>query len=217
MLFQYAQLARDAIRLVQFHPSSSPADMHLILSHQSRYFERTARYTAIWYPTTTSTQERKPLALNGRARSVPLEAYNALSAICEYHSRKGQYWIDAVCINQQDEVEQRAHLQDIGRIFSSADQVLLWLGAGDEAVGKLFSAIEKGAAPDSDQVAAAQSLAKSIAFLEVLRRPELQQECSVLLNGKYECRLKAFHDFLQRIAPIPKAESANARQSHGSL
>lgn len=207
MLFQYANLARDAIRLVQIHPSSTPADIHLILSHKSRYFERPAKYTAIWYPNTALDEERKPLTLNGRTRSVPLEAWNALSAICQHHDRATEYWIDAVCINQQDDSEKRAQLQQMGGIFSSADKVLLWLGSGDEAIGKAFSAIEEGAAPDSNKVATAKSLSQSAPFIEILRRPELQQESAVLLSGKFECRLNAFQEFLQRIG----------RQSHGSL
>lgn len=207
MLFQYAHLARDAVRLVQIHPSSSPADIHLTLSHQSRYFERPARYTAIWYPSTTTNEIRRPLTLNGRTRSVPVEAWNALSAICQYHSREEEYWIDAVCINQQDDSEKRAHVQQMGRILSSADKVLLWLGMGDEAVGRAFSAIEERAATDSEQIAAARSLAESAYFAQILRRPELQQERAVVLSGKFECRLKAFQEFLQ----------SSGRQSHGSL
>lgn len=207
MLFQYAQLARDAIRLVQIHPSSSPADIHLTLSHQSRYFERPVKYTAIWYSHTASGDIRKTLTLNGRTRSVPLEAWNALSAICQYHNRENQYWIDAVCVNQQDDHEKRAHLQQSERIFSSADKVLLWLGMGDEAIAETFSAVEEHAASDSEQVAAAQSLAESATFVEILRRPELQQESAMVLSGRFEFQLKALQGFLQR----------NGRQNHGSL
>jgi hypothetical protein len=38
------------------------------------------------------------------------------------------FWIDALCINQQDIEERIQQIQIMGKIYSSADQVLIWLG-----------------------------------------------------------------------------------------
>lgn len=38
------------------------------------------------------------------------------------------FWIDALCINQQDIEERIQQIQIMGKIHSSADQVLIWLG-----------------------------------------------------------------------------------------
>lgn len=37
-------------------------------------------------------------------------------------------WIDAICINQDDTVEKNHQVQQMGRIYASADWVLIWLG-----------------------------------------------------------------------------------------
>jgi Heterokaryon incompatibility protein (HET) len=41
-------------------------------------------------------------------------------------------WIDAVCINQQDEEEKGAQVQRMGTIYGSAALTLVWLGPADE-------------------------------------------------------------------------------------
>ncbi|KAF2167195.1 hypothetical protein M409DRAFT_54383 [Zasmidium cellare ATCC 36951] len=214
MLFQYAHLAQDSIRLVQIHPSSNPADIRLTLSHLSKYFNSPAKYTAIWYPQTASSAERKTVTLNGRTRSVPLEVCDVLSAIREHHDRNDKYWIDAVCINQQDEIEKRAHIQQMKKIFSSANKIVLWLGAIDEAVEKAFPAVEACAVPTTEHINAARSIANWSAFVEVLRRPELQQEAAVMMSGRFTCRLEAFKDLVKRTST---STPVSGRQSAGSL
>ncbi|KAK4493825.1 hypothetical protein PRZ48_015010 [Zasmidium cellare] len=217
MLFQYAQLARDSIRLIKIDPSSSAVDIHLTLSHQNRYFEKPARYTAIWYPAATPDAERKPVTLNGRTRTLPLEAWNVLSAICEHHDRDDSYWIDAVCINQQDEAEKRFHLQQLENIFSSANKVILWLGASDQAVESAFPALDGRAEPTIEVADAARSIAKRESFIEALRKPELQQVDAVMMSGRSTCRLGAFKDFLQKGPSSSQSVPTHGRQSAGSL
>ncbi|KAF2826635.1 HET-domain-containing protein [Ophiobolus disseminans] len=45
-------------------------------------------------------------------------------------------WIDAICINQQDDREKERQVQFMGKIFSSAKAVLAWLGASTDALEK---------------------------------------------------------------------------------
>ncbi|KAH3991299.1 hypothetical protein HBI38_218940 [Parastagonospora nodorum] len=42
------------------------------------------------------------------------------------------FWVDALCINQADTFERNSQVQLMGRIYSSATTVLIWLGCGDE-------------------------------------------------------------------------------------
>ncbi|KAE9379847.1 hypothetical protein N431DRAFT_290151, partial [Stipitochalara longipes BDJ] len=39
-----------------------------------------------------------------------------------------QLWIDAICINQDDDIERGEQLQLMRKIYTQADQVLIWLG-----------------------------------------------------------------------------------------
>lgn len=58
----------------------------------------------------------------------------ALRAI-ENHALKGAiqepwcFWIDAICINQNDEVEKSAQVKSMGEIYRGAVEVLIWLGS----------------------------------------------------------------------------------------
>ena len=39
-----------------------------------------------------------------------------------------QLWVDAICINQQDLTEKGQQVQQMGRVYASADRTLVWLG-----------------------------------------------------------------------------------------
>jgi ankyrin repeat protein len=41
-------------------------------------------------------------------------------------------WIDAICINQSDDTERNHQISIMGEIFGAAQEVLVWLGAGDD-------------------------------------------------------------------------------------
>ncbi|KAF2256222.1 HET-domain-containing protein [Trematosphaeria pertusa] len=41
-------------------------------------------------------------------------------------------WIDALCINQKDDVERSHQVQKMKKIYESAVEVIVWLGAGDD-------------------------------------------------------------------------------------
>lgn len=41
-------------------------------------------------------------------------------------------WIDAICINQKDEVEKTQQLQFMHRIYTLAHTTYVWLGTGTE-------------------------------------------------------------------------------------
>jgi hypothetical protein len=43
-------------------------------------------------------------------------------------TRPYRSWIDAICINQQDDAEKDLQVQNMGRIYSQAEHVLAWLG-----------------------------------------------------------------------------------------
>jgi hypothetical protein len=51
-------------------------------------------------------------------------------------------WVDAVCINQQDKSERNEQVRWMGEIYSSVQQVIIWLGkeaeGGDSGL-RLFS------------------------------------------------------------------------------
>lgn len=52
-------------------------------------------------------------------------------------------WVDALCINQKDPVEQASQVKMMDYIYSRAEQVLVWLGEEREEDSLAFEAIEK--------------------------------------------------------------------------
>lgn len=56
------------------------------------------------------------------------------SALCRFRfaSQKRTLWADAICINQQDLGERSAQVSIMGKIYSQARQVLIWLGEETE-------------------------------------------------------------------------------------
>jgi hypothetical protein len=51
-------------------------------------------------------------------------------------------WVDAICINQQDLDERSAQVDIMGEIYASAEDVLIWLGNGNEDTEKGVFALE---------------------------------------------------------------------------
>lgn len=51
-------------------------------------------------------------------------------------------WIDAVCINQSDHLEKNHQVNMMGRIFSTAERVISWLGDEADNSGCIMSAIQ---------------------------------------------------------------------------
>lgn len=135
MIFQYASLLGGSIRLVRFHPTSTPLNIHLILEHQERYFENNVHYKALTYESHDETGEMKEITLQGRTKLIPRTLWRALSALLlllvdEHHDTSGRFWVDYVCVNQRDDAERLVHQRRISEIYASADEVLLWLGSG---------------------------------------------------------------------------------------
>jgi hypothetical protein len=64
----------------------------------------------------------KPLSIRRNLHEVLLRIQSALNG--------RDLWVDALCINQADDVEKSKQVQRMGIIFKDAEQVLVWLGEG---------------------------------------------------------------------------------------
>lgn len=50
----------------------------------------------------------------------------------EYFAKGGKIWIDSLCINQNDQIEKAAQVQQMGRVYKRAGNIIVWLGEADE-------------------------------------------------------------------------------------
>ncbi|KAK5657614.1 hypothetical protein OQA88_3193, partial [Cercophora sp. LCS_1] len=97
---------------------------------KDQYLHSKPEYIALSYVWGDST-ERLPIFLNGHRFFVGLNLYSALEHL---RQRAGSHelfiaiWIDAVCINQEDNEEKGSQVQMMGDIYSSSLFTLSWLG-----------------------------------------------------------------------------------------
>lgn len=95
--------------------------------------------------------------LNGRPLGVRRNLFEFLDMVVQRLSidpswlGAGAIWIDALCINQSDDVEKSTHVQHMGSIYEHADEVLIWLG-NSTAIFGLFKWLNKSQ-PIRDKIA----------------------------------------------------------------
>ncbi|KAK5114380.1 hypothetical protein LTR85_010202 [Meristemomyces frigidus] len=69
---------------------------------------------------------------------------NLFAALCHLLGRfVPPYWIDAICINQNDDTEKEGQLKQMGDVYRKARRVIVWLGPGDAERGKAMAQIDK--------------------------------------------------------------------------
>lgn len=69
----------------------------------------------------------RTVVCNGMALDVHQNLYNALLQLRELR-RPLPIWVDAICINQDDDDEKTAQVRMMGEIFGQAQTVVVWLG-----------------------------------------------------------------------------------------
>lgn len=128
-MYQYSPLAPQQLRLLRPVSAFDPDDLRLEICHVSR--DSSLRYTAVSY-TWGNQQPTKTIRLNGKLFHV---RPNLLS--CLYYLSKARHnaelgwdwiWVDAICINQQNDKEKSEQVGLMDRTYSDAQMVSLWLG-----------------------------------------------------------------------------------------
>jgi hypothetical protein len=76
-----------------------------------------------------------PIICNGQRLNIRSELSYALARVRLKHATR-IIWVDALCIDQTDDEEKSHQVPLMGKIFSHATKVNVWLGRGDEKVIK---------------------------------------------------------------------------------
>lgn len=155
--YVYTSTGPDSIRILIVHPgpSSDELDCSLTarpirrLNAQGHPLEPTLKlppYDALSY----SWDNQNP-AHGIRIRKDNGGFYifdvteNLLAALQQlrHSTEPRRFWVDAICINQDDLIEKSHQLPLMSRIYSEADNVCVWLGAGCESSSLAFDLMEK--------------------------------------------------------------------------
>lgn len=98
-------------------------------------------YRALSYKWANPEQQRAHIFIDGHPFEISESLLSALRQIRQQIDQDFVIWIDAICINQNDVMERGHQVKQMGDIYESADEVLIWLGQSSEDIHCLFDSI----------------------------------------------------------------------------
>ncbi|KAF4427476.1 Heterokaryon incompatibility 6 OR allele [Fusarium acutatum] len=134
--------ASTEIRLLDLYPSQGLVDSRLIGRLYTTSIESPSPYIALSYVwgLGDKTQSIDVSTLNDDEETFILITESLETAL--QHFRKPDevitLWIDQICINQADNKEKSQQVAMMGSIYSSATQVLVWLGPAQDGSDELM-------------------------------------------------------------------------------
>ncbi|KAA8632196.1 hypothetical protein SMACR_12771 [Sordaria macrospora] len=180
-LYYNVPISRSNIRLLQLLPSENEdAAIHCRLFCTALDSKGTRPYEALSY---VWGSEAKPcsISINGCDLAVGENLHAALLHLRD-HSIERTIWIDAICINQEDEEEKGHQVQSMAKIYAKASRVIVWLGeeaaGSDQALEEIRIAAKRDQAPEEIRIAAELStrgLDNKAGILTLLQRPWFQR------------------------------------------
>lgn len=90
-------------------------------------------YSAISYTWGDDAQRKNTIYVNGYKFLVTDNLCPALRRVRK-SDRSVYVWVDAICINQDDEEEKGHQVKQMGAIYAGAEKVLIWLGESDRDI-----------------------------------------------------------------------------------
>jgi hypothetical protein len=143
---QSRRVAYSEIRRIKYRPLQGPKEIRLVTLHPARlvdpvrisidyyHLDRPTRGSAsfealsyVWGDPTIVT----PAYWNGNAIDITENLFRCLQRL-RYTKSDRRLWIDALCINQEDMAERGQQVALMRSIYSSASNVLAWIGEEDK-------------------------------------------------------------------------------------
>jgi hypothetical protein len=117
------------------------ADFQASISHLQSEWHHHSRfapdYEAVSYFCGNQTIKVQ-IVMNDNSVSVPANAAHALRGL-RSKDKMRMLWIDALCIDQGNDIERAHQVLQLAKIYSSATRTLAWLGEEDETLAESFS------------------------------------------------------------------------------
>ncbi|KAL6890790.1 heterokaryon incompatibility domain-containing protein [Trichoderma evansii] len=136
----YKPLTRPLeIRVLVLHPGEKGSPIKCSLQH-SNLRSKKSDFEALSY-VWGSPAVTNEITCDNRKKKVGRNLYDALERL-RLPDKERILWIDALCINQNDNKEKTQQVRIMGEIYTRARRVLIWLGNREdiqEGVGKLAS------------------------------------------------------------------------------
>ena len=107
-------------------------------------------YCALSYVWGSST-ERVEISCNDCSASITMNLYHALVQIWSLTPQK-RLWADALCINQEDDVEKGFQVGMMGDIYTQSAAVIIWFGKADKQILSLWDSIQANESYNADDL-----------------------------------------------------------------
>lgn len=205
--FHYEPLQPWEVRFLKIEPG---CDFDQVRCNIHHFDIRTAPdYVAVSYRW-GSSEERIPVQIGGQAMDVMSNAWWALHYLRNHHIEK-YLWIDAICIDQTNTAERNYQVRLMGKIFSGASEVVIWLGLEDrdtETAFELLRSVEKDSRipPDTNVYNCALPSLERLLESDYWRRVWIVQELAVaekltLVCGEQRLTWDYLDTFVTKVAP----------------
>lgn len=118
----------QSIRVLQLYPGKAGSPLHCSLLEAS--LDRVPKYEAVSY-TWGSLETNDEIECDSKTIFITKNCSKALRRL-RHAENSRLLWIDSICIDQQSTLERNHRVNMMGRVYSKADQVIVWLGEGNE-------------------------------------------------------------------------------------
>ncbi|KAI4091817.1 MAG: hypothetical protein L6R37_007669 [Teloschistes peruensis] len=218
--YHYSPLGERQIRLLRL--SLGPKPGYLIGEFEIRDLASVrGAYRAISYCWGRPAKTHRVLFSNGQSLHVTGSAADILTNVFPRYPEDA-FWIDQLCINQDDNKERSSQVLLMGEIYSSTKQVSAWLGLGDAKSDKAVDFVEMlfKEIQDMKRQGSQPTLAPLMASAPRLRTflPEMQRErkwdsLSLLLRNTWFERVWVMQEVIMACSQI----ADNARPEDHTL
>lgn len=201
--YQPLDSLKDEIRLIYILPGAGEDEICTNLIHVSLYDQ--PEYLALSY-TWGNPHPSSPMVLNGFDFEVRSNLAAALRQLRKDRGpRKGlPYWIDAICINQADDVERSEQVGLMTRIYQQATAVTIWLGEPSGETELAFAKMRAVESPLADPSFEQEKRSKEAADSRISTLPEARRNISEAVHRdsmrEWEAIVKVFDNpYFQRV------------------
>ncbi|EHK16860.1 uncharacterized protein TRIVIDRAFT_132850, partial [Trichoderma virens Gv29-8] len=142
--YNYDQIDLDghAIRLLRLLPGSGSEQILCEIIEAWLYPEENLLpYEALSY-TWGSAEAPENITVNGKLLAVTENLYKALQQL-RHDNQERILWVDAICINQDDNKERGHQVQQMGDIFKKAERVIFWLGESTPLIDNVMDVFSR--------------------------------------------------------------------------
>lgn len=141
--FRYQPLPLDSktIRVLELHPGRKSDEIRCSLQHCPFPPDETTSYESLSY-CWGGGENTIPIKLDGYRIEVTKNLHAALVRLRSENEIR-RLWIDAICINQNDDVEKAQQVQMMRQIYQHGSKTLVWLGPASWAIDRGFSLVPK--------------------------------------------------------------------------